>query len=510
MKKYDFILKKTICLSLGALMLFSAVSCGASTPEGTDTSGEATEPLSEISTQDLNYVCELPNGLSYEGKSVNVLYNPSSGREDELISEKLGEGVVSDAVYERNLAVEDMLKLTLHYCEAQDIVTDMANDIQSGSGEYQIIANGTNGVVIPAIEGQYINLNGLDYIDTSKHYWTQGYNDMATFTEENIQFLASGPIALSMFRYMFFTLYNKTLFEEYHIDDLYETVKNGDWTLDYQYSIVTGHYADDGDAVHSEKDFYGFVTGDTVSVDPYPVTVNLHMIVRDADTGDLTYDKDSVKKLSDLCDKVQKLYNDEATFVYKTGDYDNTGTNYVIDHFTSKKAMMVTTMFYAMEMNFDDLGALSYGIAPMPKFDTEQKEYHSYVQDQVSCFGISAAIGDQAEQEMCAAVLEAMAYHSYLLVRPAYYETVLSQRYMQDPQSKEMLDLTFRSLDFDFSSSWSDILGTSNIRNALRPLLSGKSNTVGSTTKSWQRSVQKVLNTFNQKLSDYGSASSNE
>lgn len=500
-------MKRIICLILALLMLTSCVACGSTTTDTpVDTTATQAEESTEAATQDMSYICELPSNLSYNNQEINIIYNPSSGRGDELVSETLGFGVVSDAVYERNVAVEEMLTVKLSYYDSENIVSDVAQDIQSGSGDYQLVANGTNGAVIPAIEGNYINLGGLNNLDLTKKYWNQGYNEMATFTSNDLQFLATGPIALSIFRFMFLTLYNKTTLGEYHIDDLYDVVMTGGWTLDYQYSITKGLYADsDGDGKHSEGDFYGFVTGDTVSVDPYPVTADLHMIIRDSETGDLTYNAEATTRLSDLCDKIQLIYNDDGSFIYKTGDFDNTGSNYITEHFIAKKAMMVTTMFYAMEMNFDGLAALSYGIAPMPKYDTLQDDYHSYVQDQVSCFGISSVVGNEEEQEMCGAVLEAMAYHSYLLVRPAYYETVLSERYMQDPESKEVLDLIFASLDFDFSSAWSDILGTSNIRNALRPLLSGSKNTIGSTTRSWQRNVQKALDGYNTKLAEYDS-----
>ncbi len=500
-------MKKIICVLLAFLLLLNMIACGKTDDPPVSTDAETEENVTEAVTDDPNYQCDLPDNLKYGGEEISILYSPSSGRKEELISEGMGHGVVSDAVYERNVAVESMLEVVLNYCEAKDTITDMSQDIQSGSGDYPIVVNATHAAVVPAIEGKYINLNDLDNIDTTKHYWTQGYNDMATFTNDNIQFLASGPIALSMFRYMFLTLYNKTLFDEYHIEDLYETVKNGDWTLDYQYAIAKDHYYDaDGDQKYSEGDFYGFVTGNTVSVDPYPVAANLHMIIRASDTGDLTYNSDAGARLSDLCDKVQLLYNDESVYVYKSATYDNTNTSYIINHFTDKNALMVTTMFYAMELNYDDLGAMSYGIAPMPKFDKNQTDYHTYVQDQVSCFGISAVVGTSEQQEKCAAVLEALAYQSYLFVRPAYYETVLSTRYMQDPESQEILDLIFSSLSFDFSSSWSDILGTINIRNSLRPLLSGQRNTVGSTTKSWQRSVQKVLDGYNEQLANYGAS----
>ena len=497
-------MKKSLALLLASILLLLPLltACGQSTDgsQGNDGTGDTTGTIEQV-TVDPNYVCDLPSDLKYGGQDVTVLYNGGNGRKDELVSEKLGNGVVADAVYERNLAVDEMLDVRLQFIEAKNMKEDMTQDIQSGAAEYEIVANATTAAVIPAMDGQYLNLNALENIDTTKHYWTQGYNEMATFTSEDIQFLASGPIAISMFRYMYLTLYNKTLFDDYKIPDLYETVKAGEWTLDYQYSIVKDHYVDkDGNSKRSEGDFYGFVTGDTVSVDPYMVASNLHMIIRDPDTGDLTYNIDAQRGLSDLCDKTQLLYNDDSVFVYKSATYDDVGLNYIINHFSDGNAMMVTTMFYAMETNFESLAAMSYGIAPMPKFDKNQKSYSSYVQDQVNCFGISAGIGNPDRQEKCAAALEAMAYHSYLLVRPAYYETALSERYMQDPQSKEVLDLIFDSLNFDFSSAWSDILGANNIRNILRTLLSGSKNTIASSTKSWQRAVQRQLDQYNQKI----------
>ena len=328
---------------------------------------------------------------------------------------------------------------------------------------------------------------------------------MVTFTDSEMQFLASGSMSVSMFRYTFFTIYNKDLFNDYQLSDLYETVKQGAWTLDYQYSIAKDHYVDkDGDSKVSGGDFYGFVTGNIVSVDPYMVASDTHMIIKDPDTCNLVYNTDALAKLADLCDKVQLLYNDDSTYVYQGGVEDDMGSAYIINHFADKNALMATTAFLCMENNFERLGELSYGIAPMPKFSETQKSYYSYVQDQVSSFGISTAVGDEDRREMCAAVLESMAYHSYRLIRPAYYETVLSERYMQDPQSNEVLDLIFDSLYFDFSSTCSDIFPNCEIRNNLRPLLSGDRNTIAASTKSWQRLVERKLGEYNEVLEGLG------
>lgn len=504
-------MKKIVCLLLATLMVLSFVACGKIIEDPVTNDTQDLETSLEQETVDPNYVCDLPKDLDYGGESVGILFVDAFEKKSELISEKLGLGVVSDAVYERNTIVQEELGITFEYfpeTELTRVAVLQALDIQSGQGDYDIVINGTYLSVQPSLEGKYLNLTELDNIDTSKHYWTQGYNDMVTFTNKGMQFLASGPVTLSMFRFMYLTLYNKTLFESYQIPDLYETVLNGDWTLDYQYSIVKDHYVDkDGDAKASMGDFYGFITDSIILMDPYMVSCDVPMIIKDSDTGDMMYNSAALGKLSDVCDKVQRLYNDESTYVYKPTDnnYDTVSTSHMMDHFAADNTLMATTLFLVMESNYDNLADKSYGIAPIPKFDTHQKEYRSYVQDQVNSFGISAVVSDPTRQEMLAAVLEAMAYHSYILVRPAYYEVTLSERYMQDPQSNEMLDLIFNSLKFDFSSSCSNIITNLVIRDQLRPILTGKRNTVASATRSWEKQVQKVLDKYNESLAELAS-----
>ncbi len=514
-------MKKFLCILFAVLMVVSTAACAtpddnppettAGTIASTDNNAGQDTVESEADTEDQRYVCDLPEDYKVEGKKdVNIIYAKSDYTADELIANESG-GVVADAVHERNVSVEEWLGVTMNYFP-EDSATNVNNkvnlDITSGDGEFELVSSGTYLAVLPAMEGKYVNLSALSNIDTSKHYWTQGYNDMVTFTDEDMQFLASGPVAITMFRLMYLTLYNKALFEDYQIPDLYETVRDGGWTLDYQYTLIAGKQLDkDGDNTPNEGDFYGFVTGDIISVDPYVVAADIHLIGKDPDTADLYFNGEELSRLSDLCDKIQKIYNDQGTYVYKTADKDDVPKTNIITHFNESRAMMVTTLFWQMEHNFDALSNLTYGIAPIPKYDELQEDYHSYVQDQVTSFGISAAISDPDRQNELAAVLEAMAYHSYQIVRPAYYETALSERYMQDPQSSEVLDMIFDTLDFDFSSSCSNIFVGSVIRDALRPLLSGKTNTIASATKGWEKRYNNQLDKkFNTLLEDLKSA----
>ncbi len=103
---------------------------------------------------------------------------------------------------------------------------------------------------------------------------------------------------------------------------------------------------------------------------------------------------------------------------------------------------------------------------------------------------------------MLAAVLEAMAYHSNILIRPAYYEVTLSFRYMQDHYSKEIPDLIFDSLYFVFSSTCFNLVPSCVIRDHLRPILSGRKNTVSSSTRSWEKNVPRALDKYNESLAE--------
>ena len=157
---------------------------------------------------------------------------------------------------------------------------------------------------------------------------------------------------------------------------------------------------------------------------------------------------------------------------------------------------MATVMFNHIELYFESLADMTYGIAPIPKLTREQEKYGTYIQDQVSSFGISAAIGDSERQEQAAAVLEAMTYYSYQIVRPAYYDSVLSLRFMQDPQSKDVLETMFQSISFDFVYSTS----MAGIRDTLRTIISQKNAPVASSAKQWEKQVTSALRTQQRSL----------
>ena len=481
--------QKLLALVLAALTLLSLAACGT-TSEPDETRGPAatTDATTDAETQDMSYVCELPDGLNYD-TDVNFLYTEGYARYDELKSDELGGGVIADAVYERNLAVEDRLGVAMYFdsknSDAETAAT-IANLVQSGDKTVDIFVIGTYTCMTPVLAGHYLNLNAVENIDLTKSYWNQYYNEMMTFTDADLQFVATSPTAISIFRMGYLTIFNRDLFKDYQMTDLYEVVENGEWTLEYQYNLIKDVYVDsNGNSKKDIGDVYGFVVGAVTDMDVYAVSSNIHLAVRDED-GELVYNTDDFERLVDMSEKVSALTNAPGTYL---ADSFTEGFEVPMEQFVAEKALTATVMFDYIETNIEKLADITYGIAPIPKLNQAQKEYGTYIQDQVSCFGISASIGDENRQAVLGAVLEALSYHSYNIVRPAYYDSALSLRFMQDPQSKAILDTMFESISFDYVYATS--LG--GIRDSMRPLVSSANPAIASQAKQWQRKVEAAL-----------------
>ena len=491
-------LKKLLALALAALMLLPLTACGTG-DNGSDTTASVTTGQGENETVNMDYVCELPDDLDYKGEEITLMVVKKSGREDEMLSEELGHGIIADAVYERNLAVETNLNVGLAFVDyADDAVAQsaMLTAVRSGDSTMDIFTIGTYCAVSPAISGCYLNLANLEYIDLSKHYWTQDYNNMMTLTSDNKQFIATSPAALSLFRLTYLTIFNRDLFTERKIPDLYETVANGDWTFEYQLSLIQDSWVDsDGDGKVSKDDFYGSITGTCISVDAYCVASNIHLVVTDED-GYLAYDGSKLDALIDMGEKVNALYNSQGTYAFQGQTQDDIGLHYIMEKFSEQQGLMATTQFLSIENYIGPLSEFSYGIVTMPKLSKDHADYQTYVQDQVSAFGISAAIGNEDRQSMLSAVMEAIAYHSNEIVRPAYYESALSLRFMQDPQSRDILGTMFETIAFDYAY----VTGIGDIRGTLRSMLPSKKLALASRAKSWERSISKQLEKDNAAL----------
>ena len=490
-------MKKLIAMLLVLASLISVlVACA-----NADTNEEDSEAVSE--TGEPTQLDNIPEDLKFDGEDVTIISRAYLGWTwDEVAVPELNSEPVNDAIYNRNITVGDRLNINIvsHPIEEVDQakpVNEVERAVLAGSDEYDLLAGACYLVLQSSMEGTFRDMTGLEYLDLTQNYWTQDYNEVISYN--NKQYSATGMIALSTYRFAFVTMFNKVDFDDKKVPYLYEAVNNGEWTLDYQAAISEDFYRDlNGNGKKDEGDFFGLITSPYISTDPYWASCDLSLVEKNAD-GEYEYVVDTAR-LSDVADKVLKLFYESGTHVYPHIGADAEQDDIRIA-FARGDGAMCTTRLVAAEMsdirNMED----AYGIVPMPKYDKAQPKYGTLQHDQFTVYAIPVTVKDDRYQ-MLGAVLEVMASESLRTVKPAYYEIALKRKYMSDPVAWDMLDLIFNTVKIDAGIVYTNVLG--NPHDAFRQIITGKKNTVSSRFKKMEKTVTKNLSKMVDKMDKLG------
>ncbi|MBR4185362.1 MAG: hypothetical protein IKQ87_06305, partial [Clostridia bacterium] len=219
-------MKKRFSLLLAVLLLLSAFGCSnnpaaenepdaqpGGAPAAEETAPAETEPETLYPPDDL------PDGLSFDGTTVNVFGWSGPSLVEFYVEEQNGE-IVNDAIYARNLAVEERLGITLAYRlepgaydQRNDWVRVLGNSISVGDGAYDISGGYSMAGASLASKGMCVPLNDLDYLDFSKPWWPASLLDEATCGGK--LYFCSGDISTYMIYYLYGVYFNQDMLAEY-------------------------------------------------------------------------------------------------------------------------------------------------------------------------------------------------------------------------------------------------------------------------------------------------------
>ena len=488
-------------LLLSMILLGSFAGCGNNnTPPGPGTETLPNAGTTAIAATERTTEFILAQ-LDFKGETVSMLVTNRDASKDEFLAEGVNGAAINDAVYNRNVRVEQMLgvKLDVVLCpETTDAAVNntVAAIVQSGIHSYDIVTAPSYTQINAVAEGHFVDLSGIPNLDLSQPYWVKGYNEIMNIRGK--QYTCLGAYSISMIRMMNVIVYNRDLFEDKHIEDLYGIAKAGGWTLDKQLEIIQDTYEDNGDTKRGEDDFYGFITGGLVSLDPYLISSDVHILGFNAAEGayEFVYDAD---KFISVVEKVHQLIqkNPNTWSVGDTSSVDTAFTPNKMNLFAERRGLMVSSTIYQIESvltpsGFED----DYGIVPQPKYNEDQKDYKTYVQDQMTVMAVVSTITDD-RLEMVGATMETLSYLSQEVVFPAYYETSLSYRFLKNPESKDMLDMMYSNISLEGAILYSPIFG---MITTLRTMLRSDAQSP-TTTLTIQKTVWKSkLNDLNSKL----------
>ena len=171
----------------------------------------------------------------FNGEVFNILQRTEWNYE--FLAESENGDVVNDAVYKRNLVVEERFNVKLNAVDVmggwneQDIfLKKVRNSVSAGDDEFQLLAG--YAAYMPKLQtgGYLINLRELPYVDFDKPWWSKDLKD--NFTINGKMFFTTGDLSLSLWEDILAIYFNKQMIADYAAENPYELVRAGKWTID--------------------------------------------------------------------------------------------------------------------------------------------------------------------------------------------------------------------------------------------------------------------------------------
>ncbi len=484
------------CLMLTSAGLMGSCSEGAENGETTSSANTSTsqeESVVETNTEDLSPAEErslIPDDLpavTFDGRS--YLIATTESKEYEILSEELtGEGT-NDAVYDRNIRIEDRFDVKIEPVISSAPYEDIRTVVMSGTYAYDVAGFINYMAYTPIFAKVLYNWTEVPYVDLSKPWYNQLANDPATIN--NTLFTVNGDLSISTLQYTYGMFFNYNILEQYGItsSQLYDMVFDGTWTIDNMRGIITGIWEDtNGDGTHDKNDVHGYsvCTNGVHTTDVWLAALDIDVasIASDGSSFEVTFFNE--KTVSAL-EKVLALTYDENGSYVNTGDWRETPSS-----FAEGKIAMTQLYFGETTESLGDMED-TYGILPLPKFDESQEGYYTNAWDQFTVFAIPKTISE-ADKEVTGIIFEALNAESYKTVYPAYYDQALKSRYSAEPTTAEIIDIIMagRKLEFTFQ------FGTkvSELPYLFRGMVTAKDTNVASKYKKIQKALNKQIQTL--------------
>ncbi|MDD4772439.1 MAG: hypothetical protein PHZ09_02385 [Eubacteriales bacterium] len=338
-----------------------------------------------------------------------------------LCSEQEGE-VINDAIYNANRSVAERFNIEFVPITFKENSGVINNSIMAGEDAYDLATGHDLTFAGYSLNGAFLNVYDMPYLDLEQPWWVR--NTIDAMTVSGRMYLFSNWCAVTGMSFTRAIFMNIDKMNEYNIELPYETVLNGEWTLDFLTGIIKDVYVDvNGDNKPDNGDFYGFANGEYYCLND---SCDLPLVSKD-DMGVPYLDID-IEKIMNALTKLQLLINGTPG----SKNYSTAGES---KHFTDGGALFTYFRLYLVTGDLRE-AQFTYGILPFPKVDDTQTEYLVGYTDRP--FGIPKTINDA---DRTGVIIEAMSKAGYDIVRPAYFEIALKNKYTYDTESAQMLDI---------------------------------------------------------------------
>ncbi len=431
----------------------------------------------------------LPDSINYKNAEVMVLH--WNAERDEFTSEGISGDNILDAIWERNLAIEERLGVRLAFEEQKgnssnvnNFVQFVNNSFQAGDKTYDIIATYSRTAGQLAYKGFLADLNSVEdsYLDLEMPWWPAALVD--TVGVGDALYYVSGDASVNTMHFMYTLYYNQTKLLDLGLTDPTEYVENHTWTIDKLIEMTSDQYADlDQNAKLSDDDQYGFATI-YYGADAFYTGSGLKLVER-TDDGSLLKISDDYysEKTVSLVDKLGKWMTTDSCYISRNGA---AVSGWQVPFVNGNCLFIQNRVYMADNKHNSGLNAVewTYGLVPTPLYDEGQDDYITVVGNPFTLYSIMT---DCTEQSMMTAVLECWGSEAYRRTSPALFETNMKYKYSKLDTAAKMFDILRDTQSYDQGRLYSSTLG---------PYISeipSKCATTGNSWASQARSLKKTL-----------------
>lgn len=446
MKKIS-IFYKLLCLVLVICTVAGmAVACTNDEDTKTPEKTQNTNNTGDLYDADGYLKDALPENLNFNTVARIVV---SETQKSNIYQEELSENVIGNAIYNRVLTVEDRLGIEIEWLPMDATWNNNRNTFfqhvqsMSDSGKaYDALClyNLMPGAL--AARGSLSNIGNTKYLDLTAPWWPKDFieqivvNDVLYSLVEN-----SSRGTLYNIHGVFF---NNELIESYKLKSPYDMVKDNSWTFANMMALVKDTYSDtDTVAGKSKDDFFGIMTGTEAKIETWFYGMGYKYATKGTSGEPELLMNDLSYMLSWL---------DEFNAAAATNDFLLWDKNGHTKAFFAGNAILYMSAIRLVDNGVNQGVEMDYGIVPVPKKDSAQKEYITNVANSHDMWCVPT---QNADMDLSSAIMECMASQAYRQVAPVYFDQCIKLRYAPDERLAEMYDLIRDSIVFDFCSIYS-------------------------------------------------------
>lgn len=478
-----------LAIMLAASSLLSLAACGDNSvnsdkPDETSTAVISSDTLEEtIAPEETRQKHKLPDNLDFGGAVFNVVYPDWQGYMYYFFADESNGDAMNDAIYSRTAIVEEYLNVDLtQYCPGyiETILPQIKQTVNASDDAYQLALTHCISGVSDLVTGGYLyNFDNFKYTDYSAPWWNQAMMDVLRLGKNTYygvsDYMIPCPYAI---------FFNKDIVKNYNLDNPYELVYNGEWTLDKFCEMAASATVDtNGDGKFTIEDQRGLCVEEGSKYISFMAGANQFVSAK-GDDGRIALTINTDRTLA-IVEKLANLSNTDGVIVFPDGSMS------IVDG-----TLLFELHTIAHAVNYRD-SEVDIGVLPYPKFDTAQENYISLDWGGLMCVPVSVQNPD-----MVGAVLELLAYESGNEVIPAYYDVLLEGKLARDTDTIKMLDILFDTIAYEvagnyfgFTSAISDLFYT-----PCRLAVEQKSTDFASWYKQREKSSVKYLENFYKAL----------